>query len=90
MGGGLIFFLIKQFQLFGLDALLPGPMGSISYGLAAAIFFFIVVSLLTSNEKIRDMQEEYDAILGTAAAERGCRSQPGGLETQRRTHGNAT
>ena len=42
-------------------------MGSISYGLAAAIFFFIVVSLLTSNERIRDMQEEYDAILGTVA-----------------------
>ena len=67
MGGGLVFFLIKQFQLFGLDALLPGPMGSISYGLAASIFFFVVVSLLTSNERIRDMQEEYDSILGTAA-----------------------
>ena len=26
-----------------------------------------MVSLLTSNERIRDMQEEYDTILGTAA-----------------------
>ena len=68
MGGGLIIFLIKQFQIFGLDAWLPGPLGSISYGLAAAIFFFVVVSLLTSNARIRDMQEEYDTILGVTSA----------------------
>jgi Na+/proline symporter len=68
MGGGLIIFLIKQFQIFGLDAWLPGPLGSISYGLAAAVFFFVVVSLLTSNARIRDMQEEYDTILGVTSA----------------------
>ena len=68
MGGGLIAFLIKQFQIFGLDAWLPGPLGSISYGLAASVFFFVVVSLLTSNARIRDMQEEYDAILGVTSA----------------------
>lgn len=68
MGGGLIVFLIKQFKIFGLDVLLPVPLGSISYGLLAFIVFFVVVSLLTSSESIRGMQQEYDRILGTGAA----------------------
>lgn len=68
MGGGLIVFIIKQFKPFGLDALLPAPLGSISWGLLASIVFFVVVSLLTSSESIRGMQEEYDRILGTGAA----------------------
>lgn len=67
MGGGLIVFCIKQFKFFGLDAYLPPPMGAITYGLLASIIFFVVVSLLTSNARIVDMQREYDEILGETA-----------------------
>ena len=68
MGGGLIVFLIKQFKILGLDAFLPAPLGSISWGLIASIVFFVVVSLVTSSESIRGMQEEYDRILNPGAA----------------------
>ncbi len=68
MGGGLIVFLIKQFKIAGLDAFLPAPLGSISWGLLASIVFFVVVSLVTSSESIRGMQQEYDEILGQGAA----------------------
>lgn len=73
MGGGLIVFCIKQkipfdFEWFGLSSLLPPPMGAISYGLITSIVLFVVVSLVTSNERIAHMQREYDELLGETAA----------------------
>ena len=69
MGGGLIMFCCKQFQSIGLQDYLPGPMGAITYGLLTSIVLFVVVSLVTSNARILDMQREYDEILGETAAQ---------------------
>lgn len=68
MGAGLIVALIKQFKIFGLDVLFPAPLGTISWGLVAAIVAFVVVSLVTSNARITASQQEYDSILGTSGS----------------------
>ena len=66
MGLGLLVFLVKQFQLFGLDAYLP-VMGPITWALMTAALAFVVVSLLTSSEKVAAKRREYDELLGLAS-----------------------
>ena len=66
MGLGLLVFLVKQFQLLGLDAYLP-VMGPITWALMTAAMAFVVVSLLTSSEKVAAKRREYDELLGLAS-----------------------